>query len=126
MATEEKFESPPEMLSRLERLGEERVRSLVESEYFHPRAIPLVQGWLAEKDRRRGLGSRAETDRREKVLEDLGVRLRRAEAAIKRAVKDAAAARQALEKSTRVTRAALILGSLGVVASIVSLLVSAL
>ena len=118
---EQELETPAEMQARLERMGEVRVRSLLDSGYFDPRTMGLVKGWLDEKDRRRGVGPEAQTEQWDKELEGLTARLRKAEAAVKRSAEDAAAANRGLERATRMTRVSLILGSLAVVVSIVAL-----
>jgi hypothetical protein len=40
------METPDELLVRLDRMGEERVRTLLGRDYFEPKAVSLVRGWL--------------------------------------------------------------------------------
>lgn len=130
MATKEQVvETPAQMLARLDRMGEERVRYLLSSAYFDPQQEPLVKGWLDEKERDRGVGPAAEQDRAETAMDELRTRVRKAEGLALRSSEAAArsaeaikTAVQAQQKSAQVTWIALILGSLAMLTSIVALL----
>ena len=43
------LETPDQMLERLERMGLERVQSLLATKHFDPKTLGLVQGWIARK-----------------------------------------------------------------------------
>ena len=48
------METPDEMLARLDRMGEDRVRALLgQGEHFEPNTWPLVRGWLESKGKKR-------------------------------------------------------------------------
>jgi len=48
------METPDEMLARLDRMGEERVRALLgKGDYFEPKTVSLVRGWIERKERKR-------------------------------------------------------------------------
>jgi hypothetical protein len=47
------METPDELLARLDRMGEDRVRALLGREYFEGRAVPLVRGWLERVEKAR-------------------------------------------------------------------------
>ena len=44
------LETPDQMLERLERLGLDRVQSLLTTNHFDPKTIGLVQGWVERKE----------------------------------------------------------------------------
>ncbi len=43
------LETPDQMLKRLDRMGLERVKSLLETDHFEPKTIGLVQGWIKRR-----------------------------------------------------------------------------
>lgn len=47
------LETPDQMLERLERLGLERVQSLLGTNHFDPKTMGLVQGWIKRKEEER-------------------------------------------------------------------------
>jgi len=44
------LETPDQMLERLDRLGLDRVKSLLGTDHFDPKTIGLVQGWIKRKE----------------------------------------------------------------------------
>ena len=47
------LETPNQMLERLDRMGLERVRALLEQDHFDPKTIGLVTGWIKRKEEER-------------------------------------------------------------------------
>lgn len=45
----ETLETPDQMLERLERMGLDHVKNLLESNHFDPKTLGLVHGWVARK-----------------------------------------------------------------------------
>jgi len=43
------LETPDQMLERLERMGVDRVKTLMANKHFDPKTIGLVQGWIQRK-----------------------------------------------------------------------------
>ncbi|NIM01309.1 MAG: hypothetical protein GTN89_10795 [Acidobacteria bacterium] len=43
------LETPSQMLERLERMGLDRVKALLEKDHFDPKTIGLVAGWIKRK-----------------------------------------------------------------------------
>jgi hypothetical protein len=43
------LETPDQMLERLERMGVERVKSLLDGDHFDSKALGLVHGWIKRK-----------------------------------------------------------------------------
>ena len=121
------METPDQLLSRLDIMGEDRVRALVSREYFEPKAVTLVQGWLARKEQSR---VKNETQAPQPDLEELLEKARAlASQASRAAVKAQECATQAGEtakKAHRVAVIAIAVGSAGLLISILSLFALAL
>ncbi len=47
------LETPDQMLERLERMGVDRVETLLESDHFDPKTLGLVHGWIKRKEEER-------------------------------------------------------------------------
>ena len=54
------METPDELLARLDRMGEDRVRALLGRDHFEPRTQPLVRGWLERAEKSRSGNGRGE------------------------------------------------------------------
>lgn len=112
------METPEEMLSRLERMGEARVRGLIASGHFAPKAMGLVKGWLGEKEKASVPQPPAPAE------PDLAAR--KAAAAVKKATDVAAAASRLAVRAHRLAIVAIVIGGAGLLAAILTLFAMAL
>jgi hypothetical protein len=109
------METPDELLARLDRMGEERVRALLCKKYFEPKALPLVEGWISRKEQERsGNGGRA-------PHQDLGVALEKARTLAGRASEAASRATESASKAQRLAIVAVAVGSSALLISILAL-----
>lgn len=107
------METPDELLARLDRMGEERVRALLCKKYFEPRTLPLVEGWISRKEQERsGNGGRARQ-------QDLGVALEKARTL---AGKASEASKLAAENANKAQRLAIVAVAVGAAALLISIL----
>jgi hypothetical protein len=107
------METPDELLARLDRMGEERVRSLLGRKYFEPKAVSLVQGWLERLEQARSGNGGAVPGAA--LLEGL-------EQARRAARESRAAAERANESARKAQRLALIATTIGSVSMLVAVL----
>jgi hypothetical protein len=122
METPVQVETPEQLLARLERMGEERVRVLLGRRYFESRTLPLIQGWLSRKEQARAPAPHAAPSESEEAL-------RRARQADEAATAARALAAQAVDGANAAHRFALfgiVFGSAGLLVSILALLALAL
>ena len=111
-------ETPDQLQQRLEKMGESRVRALVGQGYFEPKKATFVQGWLDGKTRERSNGKPG--------LEEILTLVGRANEAAAKAQEEARQATESAKKTQRLTLAALAVGSLGLLVSILTLFALAL
>jgi hypothetical protein len=107
------METPDELLARLDRMGEERVRALLCKKYFEPQTLSLVEGWISRKEQERG-GNGGSAPQR-----DFGAALEKARTLAGRASE---AATRAAENANKAQRLAIV----GVAISSAALLISIL
>jgi uncharacterized MAPEG superfamily protein len=114
------METPDELLARLDRMGEERVRALLCKKYFEPRTIPLVEGWVSRKEQERaGNGGRIPP-------RDFGAAIEKARTLAGRASEAAARATETASKSQRLAIVAVAAGSAALLISILALFAMAI
>jgi hypothetical protein len=125
------LETPDQMLARLETMGPDRVRALMGMRRFEKKTLPLVKGWLKRKDdelakalleaaESRDGASPAETER---ALHNTRTIVRQASAS---AHKLARSADETAQHAWRLALVALVVASLGAVASFLALFILAL
>ena len=129
------METPDQMLDRLEDLGPERVRALVGMRQFEKKTLPLVKGWLQRKDEEMEQLLLAAAEQRarpdgepipaeaERALQNTRTIVRQTSAAARQ---HAASADATAQRAWRMAVVALIVASVGAVASFLSLFVLAL
>ena len=106
------LETPDQMLERLERMGIERVKSLLATQHFDPKTIGLVNGWIQRKEEERN-----PTPAAPKTDEIAQEALKTARQAIREARKMRAAA----VKTERMATIALVVAGAGILVSILTL-----
>jgi len=115
-------ETPEQLIERLGRMGEERVRGLIAKNYFPTHARPLVSNWLDEQEETRRKVVEMPHAPTPRPADDAAVKAqalaRRAVAEAKLAKDAAAAAREQAQKAQKIVLTALVLGAIGVVASL--------
>ena len=112
------METPNQLLERLEKMGEQRVRGLLANPHFDPKALPLIQNWLS--------GKQPERDGGRPAKQELDEALEKARALARQAGESAKKASEVARKANRMAFAALAAGSLGLLVSILALFVLAL
>ena len=117
------METPEEMVSRLERMGESRVRNLILSGHFAPRTMGLVKGWLLEKEQAREAPE--EEAPPQPSIEDAVARLeqlaREAVEVAKEAAKLAVLASHAALLAHRLAIGGIVAGGVGLLAAILAM-----
>jgi hypothetical protein len=113
------MEAPDQLLARLDKMGEPRVRGLLAKDYFEPKTISLVQGWISRKERERTGPQRTPEQERDEAL-------RQALALAQEASEAAARAHELARKADELTRRTHRLATVAVAAASVSSLVSIL
>jgi uncharacterized MAPEG superfamily protein len=109
------METPDQLLARLDRMGEERVRALLCKKYFEAHTLPLVEGWISRKEQERsGNGGRA-------PQQDLGAALDKARTLAGRASEAAARATENANKAQRLAIVAVAVGAAALLISVLAL-----
>ena len=116
------METPDQLLARLDTMGEQRVCMLMEKNYFEPRAVALVQGWLTRKQEAR---QPEPPNPVEEELEKARALARQAIEAAAKADQNAARADERARRANRVALAAVAMGSSGLLVSVLILFVLA-
>ncbi len=109
------LETPAQMLERLDRMGLERVKALVESGHFEAKTIGLVTGWIKRKEEER-FPTTPEPSAEEVAREALKT-ARQAQAEARKARHAAASARRASTIALVVAGAAAVIAVLGLFAA---------
>jgi len=113
------METPDQLLQRLDNMGEGRVRQLMANRYFKPKALPLVNGWLTQKDEERErLKPRPDA---EEALEKTRKLAREAHESVKKANEVAARADEKARKANRLAMTAIGVGSGALLVSVLAL-----
>ena len=116
------MESPDQLLGRLDRMGEERVRALLGRKYFEPKTVPLVKGWLSKQEQeRRGSGNRVDVLDVGEVLEQVREVARHASEAAVKAQECATQAGETARRTQRFAVIAIAVGSAGLLVSVLAL-----
>jgi hypothetical protein len=114
------METPDELLARLDRMGEERVRTLLGRDYFEAKALPLVRGWLERAEQARSGNGRTMSG--SALVESLEKARRGAQKAWEAAEKADACAR----KAQRLALIAVSVGSASMLVAVLALFALAL
>jgi len=109
------METPDELLARLDRMGEERVRALLCKKYFEPKALPLIEGWISRKEQERGGNGGREAQ------QDFGAAIEKARTLAGRASESAKRATENANKAQRLAIAAVAVGSAALLISVLAL-----
>jgi len=117
------METPEDMLGRLERMGESRVRNLIVSGHFAPRTMGLVKGWLLQKEQARE--AREEDVSPQPSIEDAVARFeqlaREAVEVAEEAAKAAELASHAALLAHRLAIGGIVAGGVGLLAAILAM-----
>jgi len=111
------LETPDQMLERLERMGVERVTTLLESNHFDPKTVGLVHGWIKGKEE-----AQNPTPPAPKVDEIAEEALKTA----RQAIREARKLRAAALKTQRLATIAIAVAGAGIFVSILTLFASAI
>jgi hypothetical protein len=114
------METPDQLLERLDRMGEDRVRGLLGREYFESKQVSLVQGWLSRKEQAR-VGNHAAKPDFDEALGRARALARQASEAAASARESAARAGENAVKAQRVAMIAVAIGSAGLLVSVLTL-----
>jgi hypothetical protein len=110
-------ETPDQMLERLDRMGLDRVKSLIARGHFEQKTLPFVKGWIERKEREL-VGpppEPAETDQKLRMaVEQASRQAQQGEA-------DAKAALEAAHQARRMALIAITVAAIGAFVSILSL-----
>ena len=110
------METPDEMLERLDRMGEDRVRALLgRGDHFEPKAVPLVRGWLERRDKKR------ETNGDRETLPNLYRSFERLRTSGRQAVEAAELAEELATKAQRMALIAAVIGGASLLVSVLAL-----
>jgi hypothetical protein len=115
------METPDQLLARLDTMGEARVRGLLAKEYFEPKTLSLVQGWLSQKERERTGAKRTPEEDRDEALRQARALAQEANAAAAQALELARKADELARRTGRLAMVALALASFSSLISILAL-----
>ena len=110
-------ETPDQMLERLDRMGLDRVRSLVGRGHFEQKTVPFVKGWIARKEREL-LGPPPEPAEAD---QNLRMAVEQASRQAQLGEADAKAAKETALQAQRTALIAITIAAAGAVVSILSL-----
>jgi hypothetical protein len=111
------METPNQLLERLDRLGEQRVRHLIARKHFEPKKVPLVEGWLERQEQAR-IAAMPDPDAEAKKAQE---QAREAMAKARKASEAAAKADANAGKAQRLAIIATAVGSAAVLVSVLAL-----
>jgi hypothetical protein len=110
------METPDEMLERLDRMGEDRVRALLgRGDHFEPKAVPLVRGWLERREKTRASNGDRQT------LPNLYRSFERLRTTARQAVEAAEIAEDLATKGQRLALIAMVVGGASLLVSVLTL-----
>jgi hypothetical protein len=110
-------ETPDQLLERLDRMGLERVKSLILRGHFEQKAMPLVKGWIQRKERELYGSAPEPVD----PNQNLHAAVEQAARQAQQARAGAKAAGEAASKAWRMALIAITVAAIGAVVSIMSL-----
>ena len=111
------METPDQLLQRLGVMGEERVRALLGKNYFAPKQVSLVQGWLLQIDEARGIGQKPPAYDPEEMVRKARALAREAREAASEARQRAKQAQTTAKAAQRFALIAVTVGSIGLLVS---------
>jgi hypothetical protein len=112
------LETPDQMLERLDRMGLDRVKSLLATDHFEQKTIGLVHGWVKRKEEEKNPPAPPAPSAEEIAQE--------AHKIARLAVRESKKLRAVVVKTHRMATLALALSGAGILISILGLLVAAI
>jgi hypothetical protein len=110
------METPDEMLERLDRMGDDRVRALLgRGDHFEAKAVPMVRGWLERREKKRESNGDRET------LPNLYRSFERLRTTARQAVEAADLAEELATKAQRMAQIAVVVGGASLLVSVLAL-----
>ena len=110
------METPDEMLERLDRMGDDRVRALLgRGDHFEAKTVPMIRGWLERRAKKRESNGDRET------LPNLYRSFERLRTTARQAVEAAELAEELATKAQRLALIAAVVGGASLLVSVLAL-----
>ena len=120
------METPTQLLERLDTMGEERVRTLLARNYFEPKKLTLVEGWLTRIDQAQQAAAEPPEPTAGELIDQARAQAREAAESAAKARERAVEATVAAKKAQRTALIAMTVGSTGLLVSTLLLFAMAL